>query len=61
MNDTARVAEIAAHSELQEPLDYSPSEIDLLIEFLNALTDPDSVDNRDDVPTTVPSGLPVAD
>ena len=61
MNDPARVAEIAAHSELKEPLAYSAREIDLLVEFLNALTDPDSVDKRDDVPTRVPSGLPVAD
>ena len=31
------------------------------IEFLDALTDPARVDNRDDVPASVPSGLTLAE
>ena len=61
MNNPAQVAEIAAHSELQEKMAYRPREIDLIIDFLNALTDPSSVDNRDDVPASVPSGLSLAE
>jgi len=61
MNDPVRVADIAAHSELQEPLNYTDQEVALLIEFLNALTDPGSVDSRDDVPPYLPSGLPLAE
>ena len=61
MNDHARVAEIAAHSELQEKMAYGPREIDLIIDFLNALPDPASVDNRDDVPASVPSRLSLAE
>jgi cytochrome c peroxidase len=61
MDDPYRVQAIAAHSELQKPMNYRTTEVDRIIDFLNALTDPGSVDNRDDVPTSVPSGLPLAD
>jgi cytochrome c peroxidase len=61
MDDPSRVAEIAAHSELQDTMRYGPKDIDLIIDFLNALTDPNSVDNRDDVPARVPSGLTLAE
>ncbi len=60
MNDPARVAEIATHTELHG-MSYSPKEVDRIIDFLNALTDPSSVDNRDDVPASVPSGLTLAE
>ena len=60
MDDPIRVAEIAAHTELHG-MSYSPKEVDRIIDFLNALTDPSSVDNRDDVPASVPSGLTLAE
>lgn len=61
MNDKPRAGEIAASTELPDGMAYSPGDIDQIIDFLNALTDPSSVDNRDDVPTRVPSGLALAD
>ena len=61
MDDPARVAEIAAHTELPSAMEYSPKDVDQIIDFLNALTDPSSVDNRDDVPARVPSGLTLAE
>ena len=39
----------------------SRSEISQLVEFLHALTDPASIDLRNDVPEFVPSGLPLAE
>jgi cytochrome c peroxidase len=59
-NDPARLLEIAARCELQ-PIDLTEKEIDRLIEFLHALTDPASLDLRSDVPKSVPSGLPLAE
>ena len=61
MDDPTRVAEIAAHTELPDAMEYSPRDVDRIIDFLNALTDPSSVDNRDDVPARVPSGLTLAE
>lgn len=61
MDDPARVAEIAAHTELPDAMEYSPEEVDHIIDFLHALTDPSSVDNRGDVPARVPSGLTLAE
>lgn len=60
MNDPVRVAEIAAQSEIPQ-MEYSPEQVDRIIDFLNALTDPSSIDNRDDVPMRVPSGLTLAE
>jgi len=60
MDDPNRVARISARTELPE-MKYKSKDIDLIIEFLNALTDPSSVDNRDDVPARVPSGLTLAE
>jgi len=60
MDDPVRVAEIAAHTELPG-MDYSPKQVDRIIDFLNALTDPSSIDNRDDVPARVPSGLTLSE
>ena len=60
MDDPDRVANIAAYSELP-PMGYKPKDVDRIIDFLNALTDPNSVDNRDDVPARVPSGLTLAE
>lgn len=60
MNDPDRVGYIALHNELQ-PMSYSNDDVDRIIDFLNALTDPGSIDLRNDVPSSVPSGLPMYD
>jgi cytochrome c peroxidase len=60
MDDPDLVNYIEIHNEL-EPFTYSPRDVDLILEFLHALTDPSSIDLRDDQPFTVPSGLPLAD
>ena len=53
-------AEIAAAAEI--PSRYlSKDEFSDLLEFLHALTDPGSIDLRDDVPHQVPSGIPLAE
>ena len=59
-SDADRRSEIGAACEL-EPSSVSKGELDNLMEFLYALTDPASLDMRADVPGAVPSGLPVAD
>jgi len=53
---------IALHNEL-EPMDYDAGDIDLIMDFLHALTDPGSLDLRADLALIdgVPSGLPIAD
>ena len=60
MDDPQRRAKIAAFNEL-EPIDLREREFIQLIDFLHALTDPAALDLRLDVPTRVPSGLPVWD
>lgn len=60
MNDPERVQYIADHNEL-DPFTYSDVDVDRIIDFLNALTDPGSIDLRNDVPSSVPSGLPMYD
>ena len=40
---------------------YSDEDVDRIIDFLHALTDPRSLDVRAQVPMRVPSGLPLAD
>lgn len=61
MNDGYRVGLIADSSDIQQPLTYTEQDVDMIIEFLHALTDPSSIDLRDDQPFTVPSGIAVAD
>ncbi len=56
MDDPGIVADIAAHNELA-PVNLSDKQVGYLIDFLNALTDPDSIDLRNDLPRRVPSGL----
>ncbi|NNF60699.1 MAG: cytochrome-c peroxidase, partial [Gammaproteobacteria bacterium] len=51
---------IAAACELP-PRQLRDWEIRRLVDFLHALTDPDSIDLRRDVPRSVPSGLPLFD
>jgi cytochrome c peroxidase len=60
MNDPDRVEFIAQHNEL-DPMQYSDGEVDLILDFLDALTDPASIDLRKDVPMSVPSGLRIYD
>lgn len=61
MEDPALVAAIASANELQ-PVRLRDREIDQLMDFLHALTDPRSLDLRNQVPWQgVPSGLPLAD
>ncbi|MCK4833734.1 MAG: cytochrome-c peroxidase, partial [Gammaproteobacteria bacterium] len=62
MDDPDRVDFIAAHNELA-PMDYSEEDVDRIMDFLNALTDPASIDLRrdQDVVNGVPSGLPLDD
>ncbi len=55
----ARIATIDPLLNSIAPL--TQDQIDLLLEFLNSLTDPDSLNLIRDVPATVPSGLPVFD
>jgi cytochrome c peroxidase len=56
--DPLRRAAVEAAIEI-EPVHLRPREVEILIDFLHALTDRSSLDMRDDVPMTVPSGLPV--
>lgn len=44
-----------------DSIPLSKKEIQYLIDFLHALTDPDSLNLRSDQPLSVPSGLPIAD
>ncbi len=62
MDDPAIVDFIADHNELV-PFTYSAEDVDRIIDFLNALTDPGTSDLRSDqdVVYGVPSGLPLAD
>ncbi|MDZ7752395.1 MAG: cytochrome c peroxidase [Gammaproteobacteria bacterium] len=59
-NDPTRRWDIAAANTL-EPVRLRPNEVDDLLAFLHALTDPGSIDLRGDVPTALPSGLPLFD
>jgi len=59
-NDPIRVAEIAGSNELR-CVRLKEKQITYLIEFLHALTDPDAIDLRRDVPKKLPSGLLLAE
>lgn len=60
MADSSRVANIAAANEISQ-VSLSSSEFSDLMDFMNALTDLDTLNLRSTVPMTVPSGLPLAD
>lgn len=60
MQDPAAVQAIAQANELV-PVRLRKREVADLIAFLQALTDPASIDLRGDVPRRVPSGLPLFD
>lgn len=58
MSDVEEVDAIAAANDLA-PITLSDAEVDDLIAFLNALTDPQSIRGALGVPDAVPSGLPI--
>lgn len=60
--DNATIVDVfeTLDGRLQQPLDFTSTEIRELIAFLNALTDPSARDLNSIVPDRVPSGLPVA-
>ena len=60
MNDAWRVAEIANRNELA-PVSLSENEVSDLMKFLHTLTDYSFLDQRNTVPGSVPSGLPLAE
>lgn len=60
MDDIHRRNAIADANEL-DPVKLKEKDIQALIAFLYALTDPAALDMRGDVPDSVPSGLPVWD
>ncbi len=60
VQNSARIDAIAAANEL-DLSQLRPHEIDALMEFLHALTDPASLDLRADVPGHLPSGLSLAE
>jgi cytochrome c peroxidase len=59
-NDPFVTTAIARTNE-REPVALSDSEVEVLLDFLHTLTDPDSLDLRADTPMRVPSGLPLAE
>lgn len=59
-NDAASRTALANSVELN-PIQLSDEEVGYLLEFLQALTDPASLDMRSTAPMRVPSGLPLAD
>ena len=61
MDQPSVVDKIAKANELKKNRRIKEGEIRDLVAFLNALTDMDSVDLRHDIPSSVPSGLPVLD
>lgn len=60
LNDDASRAALSAAIEIQ-PVNLTNKQTKYLIDFLHALTDPQSLDMRSTVPRRVPSGLPLAD
>lgn len=60
MDDDVRRGAIADANEIQ-PVNLKQKDIDALIAFLQALTDPAALDMRSDVPASVPSGLTLAE
>ena len=60
MDDAVAVDQLADACQI-EPVNLEPDEIDQLVSFLYALTDLRALDMTDIIPSSVPSGLPVAD
>ncbi len=62
-SDEATIEAILANLDplVATPQTLSDEQVNELLAFLEALTDPAALDLRGDIPTSVPSGLPVAD
>ena len=60
MNDPSRVQAIADANELAA-VNLSNAQVMQLVEFLESLTDPASIDIRSDTPKALPSGLPLVE
>lgn len=60
LDSASTVKEIADASDIQH-LNYNKHDIDRIMDFLHALTDPASLDLRSHTPKQLPSGLPLAD
>ena len=60
MDDAVAVDQLADACQIK-PVNLEPDEIDQLVSFLYALTDLRALDMTDIIPSSVPSGLPVAD
>lgn len=60
MDSPDLVHAIASANELASK-ELSDRAVSQIVAFLRALTDPDSVDLRADVPSAVPSGLPLVE
>lgn len=62
MQDDGLVESIARANELNNaPFKLRDGQVAKIVAFLRALTDPDTVDLRTDVPRSVPSGLPIVE
>ena len=61
MDDPIRVQAIAEAASNYEPIVLTDTEIDLLVVFLQTLTDKSTIDLRRDVPSSVPSGESLAE
>jgi cytochrome c peroxidase len=61
VHENSAVRDQIANANELAPQDLSDEQVADLIEFLQALTDPASLDLRRDVPDAVPSGLPLAE
>ena len=61
MDDTSSVDAIAAAAYELPAMHYSDKDVDRIMDFLHALTDPASIDLRNDTPESVPSGLTLAE
>ena len=56
MDDLGRVQAIAEAAAEYQSVYLSDAEVDQVVAFLNALTDKSTIDLRNDVPPSVPSG-----
>ena len=61
MNDDDSMEAIAEAAYDMPMMNYSDEDVDRIIDFLHALTDPASIDLRNDTPASVPSGLTLAE
>ncbi|MCO1336860.1 hypothetical protein MO867_21260 [Microbulbifer sp. OS29] len=55
------IAQAALREPQLRPVNMTPDDVADIVEFLKALTDPESIDLTDNIPYSVPSGLPIID